>query len=146
VRQTFTNLNFEDAPTGAATIINTSGGTAKFNPTLILSSLAIGSEADGGGQLDGDLEAMWLDGGTASYPLPDDPDDPEWQKLFSPDLIGTRGQGPTGSDPWLYRTFGPASTVNASMPNLSGPGNGGTGWNVSFSPQVTTGTRAFVDV
>jgi len=93
---------------GSGGAFDSTSGTRTFSSLgvnqLIQPNLGIFGESDGGGVLfDGAVEFFWMDWGNAAYLLPDITN-ASIRNLWSPDLIGANGQGPTGATPKLYYT------------------------------------------
>jgi hypothetical protein len=96
-------------------------------------TIGLFAEADGGGTLlDGRMAFFWMDWGTSAYSLPDITD-ASVRNLWTADLIGANGQGPTGSTPKLYYT-GNAAAWNAGFNNLG-----------SITAALTKGAGTYVD-
>lgn len=96
-----------------------------FSPALVGSGgllggtghLGVFGESDGGGtKFDGKVEFLWMDWGGAGYSLPDITHSAIRNKWLA-DLIGSNGEGPTGSTPKLFYA-GNAAGWNAGLANL----------------------------
>jgi hypothetical protein len=108
---------------GSGGSFTTSGGTASFSANgtgqMFVNDGAIGlfAESDGGGGIfDGAFSYFYMHWGDAGFTLPDITQS-SVRNLFTADLIGANGEGPTGTTPKFYYT-GNAAAWNAGIANL----------------------------